>query len=74
MDWRGDLRWWMQLNESNIKGVLFCSDSIKSITNSLGNLSNLVKTYVKNIGVILDSAIKCDKQVSAIVKASFFQL
>ncbi|XP_056155517.1 protein bassoon [Lampris incognitus] len=44
------------------------------ITNSLGNLSTLVKHHVKNLGVILDSAYKFDKQVNAVLKASIFQL
>ena len=49
-------------------------DSIKLTTSSLGNLSTLVKTHVKNLGVIFNSALKFDNQVNAVVKASFFQL
>ena len=41
---------------------------------NLGNLSTLVKPYVKHLGVIFDPAFKFDKQVNAVVKASFFHL
>ncbi|KAK0137231.1 hypothetical protein N1851_026575 [Merluccius polli] len=65
----------LQLNESKSGVVLFGPpDSIKLVTNSLGNLSTLVKPHVKNLGVIFESAFKFDKQVNSVVKASFFQL
>ena len=80
MDCLEDIKCWMaqnvlQLNEGKSEVVLFSPpDSIKVITNSLGNLSTLVKPYVKNLGVVFDPAFKFDKQVNAVVKASFFQL
>lgn len=53
MDCLEDIKCWMaqnflQLNESKAEVILLgSSDSIKSITSSLGNLSTLVKPYVK---------------------------
>ena len=65
----------LKLNEGKSEVVLFGPpDSMKVITNSLGNLSTLVKPHVKNLGVICDSAFEFDKQVNVVVKASFFQL
>lgn len=44
------------------------------ITNSLSNLSTLVKPHVKNLDVIFDSVFKIDMQVNAVVKAIFPKL
>ena len=49
--------------------------SIKHIQNDLGpDLSCLVKPHARNLGVLLDSDFKLDKQINAIVKSSFFHL
>lgn len=65
----------LQLNENKSEVILFGPpDSIKLTTSSLGNLSTLIKPQFKNLDVIFDSAFKFDKQVNAVVKASFYQL
>ena len=65
----------LQLNENKSEIILFGPpDSVTTLTNSLGNLSTLVKPHVKNLGVIFDPYFKFDKQVNAVVKACFFQL
>lgn len=40
----------------------------------LGDLVSYVKPSVKNLGVIIDSALKFDKKINSVVKSSFFQL
>ena len=78
LDCLEDIKCWMaqnvlQLNENKSEVILFSPpDSIKLTTSSLGNLSTLVKPQVNNLGVIFDSTFKFDKQVNAVVKASFF--
>ncbi|XP_055493235.1 uncharacterized protein LOC129698247 [Leucoraja erinacea] len=75
-----DIKCWMaknflHLNESKSEVILLGpSDSIKNIAGSIGSVTPLLKPHVKNLGVIFDSALKFDKQVNAVVKASFFQL
>lgn len=63
------------LNESKTEVMVFTSSSIHDTTNvNLGALAPYVKPYVKNLGVVLDSALKLDRQVNQFVKASFYQL
>ncbi len=40
----------------------------------LGVLKAFVKPYVKNLGVLMDSDFKLDKQINLVIKSSFFQL
>ena len=59
-----DVKAWMSLiffclNESKTEVVVFTSSSIHNTTNvDLGVLAPYVKPYVKNLGVVLDSALK----------------
>ena len=75
-----DIKCWMaqnflQLNENKCEIILFGPpDTVTTLTNTLGNLSTLVKPYVKNLGVIFDPQFKFDRQVNSVVKACFFQL
>ena len=46
----------------------------KSLKENLGSLTPFIKTQVKNLRVIFDTDLKFDKQINAVVKASFFQL
>lgn len=55
--------------------IVFGSPDV--LENSFGNsgiLSSSVKSSVKNLGVFFDSALKFDRQINAVVKASFYQL
>ena len=55
--------------------VLFCPpDKTTEISSSLTSLSTFIKPYVKNLGVLFDSALKFDKQINSVVKGSFFQI
>lgn len=55
--------------------MVFTSYSVHDTTNvNLGALEPYVKPYDKNLGVVLHSALKLDRQVNQVVKASFYQL
>ena len=73
-----DIQSWMSdnflmLNNNKKEIILFGPPNpIHNITTSLAPLT--IKPYVKNLGVILDSALKFDKQINTVVKGAFFQL
>ena len=58
-----------------VRPKLCTPSSVHKTTNvDLGVFAPYVKPYVKNLGVILDSALKLDRQVNQVVKAIFYQL
>ena len=75
-----DVKEWMaqnhlQLNDS--KGEILLvgpSSAVSHLTNHLGSLSTLVKPHVRNLGVIFDSELSLDRQVSSVVQSAFYQL
>ncbi len=75
-----DVKAWMSLsflslNESITEIVVFTPLDTHCIpTLNLGVLAPYVKPYVKNLGVVLDSALKLDRQVNQVVYSSFYQL
>ncbi len=75
-----DVKAWMSLNflslnESKTEIVVFTpSDTHCMPTVNLGVLAPYVKPYVKNLGVVLDSALRLDRQINQVVKSSFYQL
>ncbi len=54
--------------------VFIPSDSHSTPHLNLGVLAPYVRPYVKNLGVLLDSDLKLDRQVNQVVKSSFYQL
>lgn len=44
------------------------------VVNALGSLGSHIRPFTKNLGFIFDSAFQFEKQISSVVKASFFQL
>ena len=54
--------------------IFFDSNPSTSHNNTLGPLSANIHNHVKNLGVILDSNLKLDKQVGSVVRCGFFQL
>ena len=65
------LKW----NENKTEVVLFGRpDLVQALASSLGPLAPYIRSHARNLGVIVDGAFKLDKQVSSVVKASFFQL
>ncbi len=63
------------LNENKTEIVVFGrSGDLGTCVDSLGNLGLYVCPFNKNLGVVFDSTFKFEKQISSVVKASFFQL
>ncbi len=75
-----DVKAWMSLNclslnESKPEIVVFTPSDTHCIPHlNLGVLAPYVKPYVKNLSMVLDSALKLDRQVNQAVKSSFYQL
>lgn len=65
----------LQLNDHKTEVILFGSpSSVSKLSKALGPLpANLHDTF-KNLGVLLDSSLNFNKQVSSVVKRSFYHL
>lgn len=76
-----DIKQWLannflQLNESKTE-VLILGSSLSSqpgLVVELGPLASNIQDPVRNLGVIFDSSLLFNKQISAVVKSSFYQL
>ncbi len=65
----------LQFNESKSEVVIFAPPKLaKQLSVHLGTLANNINTQVRNLGVTFDSELRFDRQVSAVVKRSFYQL
>ncbi len=65
----------LQLNESKSDVVIFGPPKLaKLLSVHPDPLVTNINTQVRNLGVIFDSELKFDRQVSAVVKGSFYQL
>ena len=65
----------LKLNENKTEVVLFGRpDLVQVLASSLGPLAPYIRSHARNLGFIIDGAFNLDKQVSAVVKSSFFQL
>lgn len=73
-----DVKAWMSihflhLNENKTEIIVFESSEAFSFSClDFGPLSPFVKPLVKNLGVFFDSSLTFDKQISSVVKTSFF--
>ena len=78
LDCLSDIKSWMSnnflmLNENKTEAILFGPPNKTAIiAASLGSFT--CKSHVKDLGVILDSSLKFDRQINAVVKGAFFQL
>ncbi len=48
--------------------------SVTNLSNALGPLSANLHNKIKNLDVFLDASLNFNKQVSSVVKGSFYQL
>ena len=80
LDRLSDLKIWtkpnlLNVNKNKTEVIWFGkSDVLCSSTDTLGHLASCSCSAVRNMGVILDSFLKLDKQISAVVKSSLFHL
>ncbi len=53
--------------------VIFGKPDLLDVFNSaLGPLASYTCPFNRNLGVIIDNSFKLDKQINAVIKASFF--
>ena len=66
---------YLQLNENKTEVIIFgSSTSTSHLSQALGPLQPNVTTSIKNLGFTFDSALTFNKQISSVVKGSFYQL
>lgn len=75
----GEIRDWMSLNflhlnDKKTEIIIFGKPDISGLNRAIGPLLSNYSPSVKNLGVIIDSSFKLEKQISSVVKTSFFQL
>lgn len=62
------------LKESKTESVVFKPLAVSGSSNQVMGMATYVKSSVKNVGVVFESALKFDKQVNAVVKSIIFHL
>uniref|UniRef100_A0AAX7SWL5 Reverse transcriptase domain-containing protein n=1 Tax=Astatotilapia calliptera TaxID=8154 RepID=A0AAX7SWL5_ASTCA len=63
------------LNDKKTEIMIFGSNALRAkLRDALGFLTSSFSDTVRNLGVLFDSSFKLDKQVSAVVRSSFYQL
>ncbi len=78
LDCLDDIKAWMSLNflsfnENKTEVMVFGGTTGTSLVD-LGALAQYIKPTITNLGVKIDSDLKLDSQIRAVVKSSFFQL
>uniref|UniRef100_A0A3Q2WLT1 Reverse transcriptase domain-containing protein n=1 Tax=Haplochromis burtoni TaxID=8153 RepID=A0A3Q2WLT1_HAPBU len=63
------------LNDKKTEIMIFGSNALRAkLRDAFGFLTSSFSDTVRNLGVLFDSSFKLDKQVSAVVRSSFYQL
>ena len=78
LDYLKDIKTWLSLNfltlnESQTEVRVFGPPGLLDV-DTLGPLSSYVHSPVKILGMCFNDAFKLDKQISSVIKSSFFQL
>ncbi len=80
MDCLKDIKIWMannflQLNNEKTEVIIFGPSKIRnSIVSNLDSLTPYVTSHAKKLGVVFDSELCLEKQISSVVKNSYYQL
>ncbi|KAL2104366.1 hypothetical protein ACEWY4_001234 [Coilia grayii] len=80
LDCLNDIQCWMsrnflQLNENKTEVILFGPpNQVSDLKKMLGPLSPNYHSIIKNLSVYFDTALNFNKQISNVVKSSFYQL
>lgn len=64
----------LNLNDKKTEIVIFGQLDHPVFTGACSHLSSFCRPFAKSLGVYIDGAFKMDKQISSVVKTSFFQL
>lgn len=69
-----NIKYWLDMNLFQLNNGISPSTLTSDIVNQLGLLSSNVHSCSKNLGVTFEPSLCFHKQISNIVKSSFFQL
>ena len=75
-----DVKTWIELNFLTLNNkkteiiVFGQSELLDGIDSVLGPLASYSRPFVRNLRFLFDNGFKFDKQISSVVKTSFFQL
>lgn len=65
---------WQKKKKKKTEIVIFGEPDVSGFNSALGPISSNCCPFVKSLSVFIDSSFKLDKQISSVVKTSFFQL
>ena len=63
----------MQYPDHHAEIIIF-GQNTSSFSSTLGTLTPNIRSHVTNLGVTFDNSFKFNKQISSVIKSSFFQL
>jgi len=64
----------LNLNDKKTEVVIFGEPDVSGFNSTLEQILPNCCPFVKSLGVFINSSFKLDKQISSVVKTSFFQL